>query len=278
MNNSEKLLRYKLSIEELVFILFNINCGKIARYYLSNAYENLPEEHLTPLLTAARNSLIARGYCFLDDNGRPVVAPPVQEAVFNLASCTSYGELLFSTGSVGAQLELFLHPRYGFTTLHYTNSFVVTLTHARYEFLEEYVQGFFPYNTASVEQDTTRLSTRPVPLEFIPALPMLEEQVIRENLTAWEWPQEDLDLFLSDIARVMIIGSASFSDLGPEKIYFTDDPIHHQHQCHFLQSDKHFWLFNFAGGELLSESIERSDRDQFMKTLAEIVSKISKED
>ena len=54
MAKSHLLYHYKLSVEELVLTLFTINCGEVANALLARAYDVVPEEHFSILLTAGR--------------------------------------------------------------------------------------------------------------------------------------------------------------------------------------------------------------------------------
>jgi len=79
---SQVLYHYKLSVEELVLILYTINCGKTAETLLARAYDKIPEEHLSILLTAGRNSLLAHDYAQLVDKDFPQVTKELQKTVF----------------------------------------------------------------------------------------------------------------------------------------------------------------------------------------------------
>ncbi len=217
---SPSLYRYRLSVEELVLILYTINCGKTAEAMLKRAYDDAPDDQRSTLLTAARNSLLARNYAHLVEHAFPQIAPEIQKTVFPLSSFSTLIELYDERPGGGFYLQLFYHPQYGFTLQQNENNVVFSLTYAvKPDLLGSVLAEIFDHVSGGDRGEPIAKKYLNFSFEDLERWLSTEELEIKAELEAKSLPGAEAELFASDLANLIGFGSISFSSLDFEFVH-----------------------------------------------------------
>jgi len=253
---SPLLYHYKLSIEELVLVLYTINCGKTAKALLARAYDEIPEEHNSILLTAGRNSLLAREFARLGENDLPLVPRELQQTVFPLSCFTTLVELYDEREDGGFYLQLFHHPQHGFTLQQNQHHVVFNLTYsADPKNLGSLLADLFDHVGGEESGDPLEEQTLNFSFEELQGWMGGDAGEIKAALEGKSFPDEQAERLTADLASVVGYGSISVSPVDFDAYIETDTyPV--SRMIVYVEGAENTWLFEY-GEEMDKPSLAR---------------------
>ncbi len=212
MAQKPMLYQYKLSIEELVLILYTINCGKTAEVLLRRAYDEIPEDQLSNLLTAGRNSLLARDYAKLVEYDFPKVPIELQKTVFPISVFDTLVELYDDRAERGFFLQMFHHPKYGFTVQQNQNHVVFNLTHANTpSLLGPFMADLFDHVGGEVGSELLDRDSLNFSLKELQDWIGVEPKQSKTAMMKKGLPQAQAEMLAEDLVAIRGLGSISIS-------------------------------------------------------------------
>ncbi len=264
------LYRYRLSVEELVLILYTINCGKTAEAMLKRAYDDTPDDQRSTLLTAARNSLLARNYAHLVEHDFPQIAPEIQKTVFPLSSFSTLIELYDERPEGGFYLQLFYHPDYGFTLQQNDSNIVFGLTYAtKSNLLGSVLAELFDHVSGGESADPVAKEHLNFSLQDLERWLSTEEAVIVKELEAKSMPGPEAESFSFDLANLLGFGTISFSALDFNS-YIANEIYPIDQTFVYVEGAKNTWVVVFSGDMDKPVLLKQVSAPEFQKMLAEI--------
>ena len=128
----------KLSVEELSLLYSSLGKNAEANKILKEAHQNFDELDLDALLSSAGHSLLARGYCSIDNRDQLIIKKEVKKVIEILVGQDQIFFINILSGANPLNITIFNHSTGMFCSVYNSENIVFTLEYGLSKNLAKY--------------------------------------------------------------------------------------------------------------------------------------------
>jgi hypothetical protein len=266
----------KLSVEELSLLYSSLGKNAEANKILKEAHQNFDELDLDALLSSAGHSLLARGYCSIDNRDQLIIKKEVKKVIEILVGQDQIFFINILSGANPLNITIFNHSTGMFCSVYNSENIVFTLEYGLSKNLAKYLNFLLADIVVVSEENILNAKCSGLPIRYSTLPKALEAGVpkkIYTSLIDLGWNPKDAKGLTEDIKAQVLRGTiVRFSGTKGSFSSLEDFEVASRASILLLRGLKRSWAFTFGDTKSDDEGdAQNVDGQSFEKILSEFV-------